>query len=92
MHAEMVIILLVTLVVAQIILVQWKQRHYQSYQPVTLFGMWIIPLIIGIRNYWWRFIFTWLIFSCITGLIFRKSLEKPIDGTTPRYIIFAFIL
>lgn len=31
MHAEMVIILLVTLVVAQVALVEWKKRHYRSY-------------------------------------------------------------
>lgn len=31
MHAEMVMILLVTLVVAQIALVEWKKRHYKSY-------------------------------------------------------------
>lgn len=32
MHAEMVLILLVTLLVAQIVLVQWKARHFKSYQ------------------------------------------------------------
>lgn len=31
MHAEMVLILIATLVVAQIVLVQWKQRHHRSY-------------------------------------------------------------
>ena len=35
MHAEMVLILIVTLVVAQIILVQWKQRFFRSYQVCT---------------------------------------------------------
>ncbi|KAL0273373.1 UNVERIFIED_CONTAM: hypothetical protein PYX00_006055 [Menopon gallinae] len=86
MHAEMVIILLVTLVVAQVVLVEWKKRHYQTYQPVTLFAMWIIPVVLCIRNQWWRFIFTWLVFSCITALVFRKSLQKPIDRTTPRLV------
>lgn len=32
MHAEMLLILIVSLVVAQVILVQWKQRHFKSYQ------------------------------------------------------------
>lgn len=32
MHAEMLIILLVTLTVAQIALVEWKKRHFKSYQ------------------------------------------------------------
>jgi len=31
MHLEMVIILIVTLVVSQIALVQWKNRHPKSY-------------------------------------------------------------
>lgn len=31
MHAEMVLILVATLLVAQIALVQWKQRHQRSY-------------------------------------------------------------
>lgn len=31
MHAEMVLILVATLLVAQIVLVQWKQRHQRSY-------------------------------------------------------------
>ena len=31
MHAEMVLILVATLLVAQIVLVQWRQRHHRSY-------------------------------------------------------------
>lgn len=31
MHAEMLIILIVTLIIAQIVLVEWKKRHYKSY-------------------------------------------------------------
>lgn len=31
MHAEMIIILFVTLIVAQVALVEWKKRHYRSY-------------------------------------------------------------
>ena len=32
MHAEMVLILISTLIIAQILLVQWKQRHFRTYQ------------------------------------------------------------
>lgn len=32
MHMEMMIILIITLIVGQIFLVQWKRRHFKSYQ------------------------------------------------------------
>jgi len=32
MHAEMVLILVSTLVFAQLLLVQWRKRHFRSYQ------------------------------------------------------------
>lgn len=38
MHAEMVLILIVTLVIAQLVLVQWKQRHPKSYNVSQLFS------------------------------------------------------
>lgn len=36
MHAEMIIILLVTLIVAQVVLVEWKKRHYKSFSVSLL--------------------------------------------------------
>ncbi|XP_046623699.1 RING finger protein 121 isoform X1 [Neodiprion virginianus] len=86
MHTEMLLILLVTLIVVQVFLVEWKKRHYKSYQMITLLAMWVIPLVLCIRNQWWRFIFLWHVFSCITWLIVRKALQRPIQGTTPRLV------
>lgn len=92
MHAEMVLILIVTLVVAQILLVQWKQRYFRSYQRATLMGMWIIPVVFCIKFTWYRFIVMWSIFSAITSYIVFKATRKPVDGTTPRWVYKWFLL
>lgn len=31
MHTEMLFILILTLIIAQIVLFEWKKRHYKSY-------------------------------------------------------------
>ncbi|XP_018580148.1 RING finger protein 121 [Anoplophora glabripennis] len=92
MHAEMVIVLIVTLIVAQICLIEWKKRHYRSYSLITLLGMWLVPIVLCVRSHWWRFIFIWLLFSCITSLIVRKAIQKPIERTTPRLVYKWFLL
>ena len=32
MHAQMLMILLITVLVAQVVLVEWRKRHFRSYQ------------------------------------------------------------
>ncbi|KAI2561550.1 ring finger protein 121 [Homo sapiens] len=44
MHAEMVLILIATLVVAQLLLVQWKQRHPRSYNR---WGFTVLPRLVS---------------------------------------------
>ncbi|XP_077984446.1 E3 ubiquitin ligase Rnf121-like [Glandiceps talaboti] len=92
MHAEMILILLTTLVVAQVLLVQWKQRHFKSYTIVTLAGMWIIPVIFCLKLSWYRFIWIWVVFSIITSFIVYKARRKPLPGTTPRLVYKYFLL
>ncbi|KAH9505690.1 hypothetical protein Btru_055508 [Bulinus truncatus] len=92
MHAEMAIILLATLIVAQIVLVQWKTRHFKSYQRATLLGMWLIPVVICIKFSWWRFCEFWVIFSIITAFVTYKASRKPLSGSTPRWVYKWFLL
>ncbi|KAK0417674.1 hypothetical protein QR680_013142 [Steinernema hermaphroditum] len=75
MHAEMFLILIVTLVVAQIALVQWKKRHFRSYQLVTLVGMWLVPFFICVHRGWTRFLLTW----------------PHVSGGTPRFVYKWFL-
>ena len=76
----------------QIILVQWRQRHFRSYQLVSLLGMWVIPPLLSFQNRWWRFIFSWVVFTLATIVILRKASEKPLTRTTPRLVYKWFLL
>lgn len=77
MHALMLLILIVTIVVAQTALIAWKKHHYKSYQNVSMFGMWIIPLCISLYNHWIRFIGIWFVITLITlALIYRPLIQK----------------
>ncbi|KAK3100169.1 hypothetical protein FSP39_015674 [Pinctada imbricata] len=92
MHMEMVLILIATLVVAQILLMQWKQRYFKSYQKATLLGMWVIPPVFCIKFGWVRFLVIWTIFSVITGFITFKATRKPLAGRTPRLVYKWFLV
>ncbi|KAL4843546.1 hypothetical protein H8958_015685 [Nasalis larvatus] len=91
MHVEMILIFLCILVIAQIVLVQWRQRHGRSYNLVTLLQMWIVPLYFTIKLYWWRFLSMWRMFSVITSYILFRATQKPLSGRTPR-LVYRFLL
>ncbi|RWS30579.1 RING finger protein 121-like protein [Leptotrombidium deliense] len=87
MHATMLLILILFIVLAQIILIAWKKKHQKSYQNVSMFGMWLIPLFISVYNHWFRFISIWLFVTIITiAFILKPLLNKKINGSIPRLI------
>ncbi|KFR08659.1 RING finger protein 175, partial [Nipponia nippon] len=86
MRMEMVLFLIATLVVAQTVLVQWKQRHF------TLLQMWVVPLYFTIRLYWWRSLSMWGMLSVITSCIIFRATRKPLSGRTPQLIYKWFVL
>ncbi|XP_029651168.1 RING finger protein 121-like [Octopus sinensis] len=91
MHLEMILILLATLVVAQFLLVQWKERHFRSFKRATLLGMWLIPLAFSIKFHWYRFVIVWIIFSVVTAFVTLKATAKPLSGNTPRLVYKWFL-
>uniref|UniRef100_A0AC35GPI2 RING-type domain-containing protein n=1 Tax=Panagrolaimus sp. PS1159 TaxID=55785 RepID=A0AC35GPI2_9BILA len=91
MHAEMFLIFLFVLAVAQIILVVWKQRHFKSYQVVTTVGLWFIPFAVSLSKGYWRFIFTWLAFTAMSGYIYSAANQQQISGRTPRRVYKWFL-
>ncbi|KAI6189348.1 Zinc finger domain containing protein [Aphelenchoides fujianensis] len=92
MHAEMFLIFIVALVVAQIVLVTWKRKHFKSYQLATLVGMWAIPFVISIQKGFWRFLLTWITFTAISVYIWNLSSRQHISGKAPRFVYTWFIL
>uniref|UniRef100_A0A7E4VID6 RING-type domain-containing protein n=1 Tax=Panagrellus redivivus TaxID=6233 RepID=A0A7E4VID6_PANRE len=91
MHAEMLIVFLIVLAIAQVVLVLWKSRHFKSYQLMTTLGLWIIPFGVSIHKGFWRFLFTWAAFSSVSGYIYNLSVQPQIAGTTPRRIYKWFL-
>lgn len=91
MHAEMLLILVITLIVAQFALYEWKKRYYRSYLLMSLLALWLLPVGMSIKNFWWRFVIIWLIFSAITGVVMKKAYQKPIEGNTPRIVYKWFL-
>lgn len=84
MHAEMILILFGTIMVAQVLLYVWRQRHPRSYTAITLLGLWGIPMFFSIRLYFWRMILVWTLFSIVTIFVMFKATRKKISVNTPR--------
>jgi len=82
----------IVVIISQICLTLWKRWKPRSYHLCTLMGMWIYPLGLSIKNHKWRFLCIWLVFSFVTFLVIKRSLEKPIQGTTPRLVYKWFLL
>ncbi|CAD6188470.1 unnamed protein product [Caenorhabditis auriculariae] len=91
MHMEMMLILIMTLVVGQVFLVQWKRRHFKSYQMCTLIGMWIVPVYVCLVRSWYRFLITLAVYTVMSFLVWRKSSSSSISGDTPRFVYKWFL-
>jgi len=84
MHAEMILILFGSIMVAQILLFLWRQKHGKSYQTVTLFGLWVIPFLVSARMSFWRMLIVWMVFSLATFFVVYKATRRRLQVYTPR--------
>ena len=92
MHLEMFIVMILAFVLGQALLVKWRLTYPRSYETVTLFGLWILPVVYCLRLYWWRFIAVWMVYSLGSGYIIFLATRTPLAGTTPRRIYKWFLL
>ncbi|CAG8478824.1 2275_t:CDS:2 [Paraglomus brasilianum] len=86
-HSTMALILLVALFSFQFLILYWKQKHYQSFQIVTLIGLWLIPMyLFGIYFQFLRFLTIWTLYSALNGYILHLASRKPLDQQTPKLV------
>ena len=85
MHAEMILILFGSIMVAQVLLYVWRQRNPRSYTAVTLLGLWVIPIAFSFKMFFWKMIIVWTLFSIVTAFVMFKATRKKISVNTPRY-------
>ena len=91
MHAEMVLVLFITLILAQILLVWWKTTYFASYQTVTLVGVWIFPVCFSVYHAFARFVVIWLVFTVATCYVVWRATRRPLPPRTPR-LVYTFFL
>lgn len=88
MHALMLLILIAAIVLAQVVLIYWRKKNFKSYQNVSMFGMWIVPVLLSLYNHWFRFVAIWLAITLVTCALISKPLfQKNLNcGSIPRLI------
>lgn len=84
-------VLFVFMLLAQVLLVIWKQRHYKSFQTVTLLGLWLIPMLLSLYVRFVRMLLVWTTFSVSTGYIVWLASRRPMGKSTPRFVYTWFL-
>ncbi|EGD73463.1 hypothetical protein PTSG_05166 [Salpingoeca rosetta] len=94
MHFEMFLLLIGTLIAAQIVLNMWRRYHFNSYQAVTLVGLWVFPFYFAVRHEILHLLLSWTAFTIATGYIAFKATRPQIGVRTPRlvYTYFYFVI
>ena len=90
MHAEMMLVLFVVMMLSQILLVVWRKHYFNSYQVVTLVGMYFIPVYFSVELHFYKMLVIWTAFSIATAYVVFKATRKPLDQSTPRRVYTYF--
>ncbi|KAJ3062669.1 hypothetical protein HDU98_001467 [Podochytrium sp. JEL0797] len=86
-HASMAMILLFSLVAFQLVLTVWKRTHKNSFNLVSLVGLWFVPAGIAWSAGNARYLACWALFSVVNGVVVRKAIwESPMRSETPRLV------
>ncbi|CAI2169056.1 8865_t:CDS:2 [Funneliformis geosporum] len=73
-HGTMAVILLAALFGFQLLILYWKSKHYRSFQAVTLFGLWLIPMyLFGLQAHFWRFLSIWVLYSIANSWVLSRD-------------------
>jgi len=86
LHQFLFLFLCLLLILSQFALFWWKKYHYKSFQIVTLFGLWVIPCVLGAISGYIRFILIWILWTGVTAFLLRKASTSPIEKETPKRV------
>ncbi len=82
---------LIVMIASQAALVRWRTRHRRSYDLVTLLGLWLVPAIMSVQLFFWRFLIFWGVYTGITGYVLYRVNADLWDTTLPKRIYTWFL-
>ena len=69
-HSTMLWIIILGLIVSFILIQTWRKWHRKSFDNLTLFGLWIVPLVVSIQKGHYVFLLLHLAFTaCIVAMV-----------------------
>ena len=90
-HSILLLVLFALMIGLQIGLFLWRKHYPMQFIRVTLVFLWLIPLVFSLYLYFFKFVSFWLLFSLVTAYVIKRSLETPLQTTTPK-LIWRFFL
>lgn len=77
--------ILTAVVLFQILLYQWERRHKKSFMAVSLFGLWLLPMVNALQGGMSIFVAAWVLYTVVNVVVMRKTMAQTLDPKTPRF-------